>query len=113
MKCKKCNAEIPNDSRFCVVCGIKIEKTPESPGKKVISDRHYSLEDIARQQEGKGTEIGVGTDVPEENEDQPLPPIGTNDSMRIEELLGPKSHSVSLAKSEPENRYNKFRIIVS
>ena len=34
MKCNKCNSNIPSDSEFCPICGIKIEEIEE---KKIIS----------------------------------------------------------------------------
>ena len=50
--CENCLAEIPGGSDFCIICGAKtgddfqntIVKKPE------MSDKHFSLEDIAKQQ---------------------------------------------------------------
>ena len=51
MLCKNCGGQIPDNSKFCVNCGIKIEAEREdATQKRVISDRHYSLEEIAAQQ---------------------------------------------------------------
>lgn len=52
MLCRNCGSQIPDNSKFCVNCGIKIED--EQAGvvqKRVISDKHYSLEEISAQQE--------------------------------------------------------------
>ena len=55
MLCKNCGSQIPDNSKFCVNCGTKIESGESSQQsspqpKKVISDKHYSLEEIAEQQ---------------------------------------------------------------
>ena len=94
MICSKCGAQIPDNSRFCIMCGNRIEQQyppyqpadatrqqpyqpigqPAQPaaqdtsvnifGVKSISDRHYSLEDIARQQEENKNEIGLASAPP-------------------------------------------------
>lgn len=61
MKCQKCGAMLPDNFKFCIKCGCKLETDvqPVQPqaaynpmqGKKPISDKHFSLEDIAKQQE--------------------------------------------------------------
>ncbi|MDD6490015.1 MAG: zinc ribbon domain-containing protein, partial [Clostridia bacterium] len=51
MFCTNCGGQVPDNSKFCVCCGVKIEN--EQTGvvpKRVISDKHYSLEEIAEQQ---------------------------------------------------------------
>ena len=102
MKCSKCGAQIPDNSRFCIMCGNKIEQqylpyqpadqVPQQPyqpmtqpvqpapaqaassvifGVKSISDRHYSLEDIARQQEENKNEIGLASAPPPKKKKKP------------------------------------------
>lgn len=51
MLCRNCGAENPNNNKFCVQCGTKFETAPASVDQqRIISDKHYSLEDIAKQQ---------------------------------------------------------------
>ena len=51
MLCRNCGAQIPDNSKFCVECGTKIETEQIGVDRqRVISDKHYSLEDIAKQQ---------------------------------------------------------------
>lgn len=68
MICNRCGAELPENSLFCFRCGNRLEQAPSQPqeqnsaspfGTKSISDRHYSLEDIARQQRESSNEIGL------------------------------------------------------
>ena len=97
MICSKCGAQIPDNSRFCIMCGNKIEQqyppyqplsSPAQPqpaqdsssnifGVKSISDRHYSLEDIARQQEENKNEIGLASapPAPKKKKKKKRPPV--------------------------------------
>ena len=93
MKCKNCMAEIPDNAEFCIFCGAKVNKNnsdgadsaekSSSSGKKVISDRHYSLEEIANQQNNSGNENGVGNDKPDDDPSTYLPPIGASDHTEV------------------------------
>ena len=89
MICNKCGTDNPDRSNFCIRCGNRLSppaqpQTPntfippsppppppqqqqsESPfGGKKISDRHYTLEDIARQQAESNNEIGLASAPPE------------------------------------------------
>ncbi len=147
MICNKCGAQISDESKFCIMCGSKIEKqqyppyqpmqqtvqqpyqpitqpsAPSSPpqdtsanifGVKSISDRHYSLEDIARQQEENKNEIGLASAPPDKPKkkkkkrtppEAALPPIGAKDTMEAKEEHGrePSAH-VSLKKETPSDK---------
>ena len=51
MLCRNCGAENPNNNKFCVQCGAKLQIEQASVNQqRVISDKHYSLEDISKQQ---------------------------------------------------------------
>lgn len=42
MKCPKCGAEIPNDSKFCAFCGSSVEMPPtqtEPPAEELKGDQ--------------------------------------------------------------------------
>ena len=113
MICNKCGTDVPAYSKFCIRCGNRLVPAdavapqqpsqsappPEKPkpassgspfGGKQISDRHYSLEDIARQQEESNNSIGLPSAPPDRNRkkrrrqpDAALPPVGTSDSMEL------------------------------
>ncbi len=52
MLCRNCGAENPDNGKFCTLCGAKIGEEPVCVNQqRTISDRHYSLEEISRQQE--------------------------------------------------------------
>lgn len=88
MQCQKCGASLPDHYKFCIRCGNKIavnEAQPQPPynpaaGQQQATGKHFSLEDIARQQEEK-KDIGFSStpsSLPEEqnyenegNEDNP------------------------------------------
>ncbi len=88
MICNKCGTDVPDYCKFCIRCGNRLrpdepvqpsapaapvqpasaQPTPPTPppasannpfGAKQISGRHYSLEDIARQQEESSNAIGL------------------------------------------------------
>ena len=44
VKCEKCGAEVPNESKFCLNCGNPIDKS---------APRHFSLEEISNQQQAQ------------------------------------------------------------
>ena len=50
--CESCSAEIPNGSDFCIICGAKTGDVFQNTivKKTEMSDKHFSLEDIAKQQ---------------------------------------------------------------
>lgn len=68
MKCQKCGTMLPDNFKFCIKCGNKLttdtqpgQAAPETvQGKPHISERHFSLEDIAHQQEEKN-DIGFSS----------------------------------------------------
>ena len=51
MICKNCSSEIPVGSEFCIICGAKADEDFKNTivKKTEISDKHFSLEDIAKQ----------------------------------------------------------------
>ncbi len=82
MKCIKCGAMLPDTVKFCIMCGNKMEPAGQAPMQpqqqpisqpqpqrqgsteangRSISEKHYSLEDIARQQEMNKNEIGLAS----------------------------------------------------
>lgn len=60
--CSKCGAEVPENYKFCTRCGNKIEVVTQAQNNTQSAGRHFSLEDIARQQEEKH-DIGFGSSV--------------------------------------------------
>ncbi len=120
MICNKCGTDIPDHAKFCIRCGNRLQpdipsgtaavpgssvspqaeppKTTSSGspfGTKTISDRHYSLEDIARQQAESNNEIGLASAPPRRSgkskkrrhaPETALPPIGASDSMELNDL---------------------------
>lgn len=132
MICNKCGTDVPAYSKFCIRCGNRLVPAdavapqqpsqsappPEKPkpassgspfGGKQISDRHYSLEDIARQQEESNNSIGLPSAPPDRNRkkrrrqpDAALPPVGTSDSM---ELNAGSSAGTSSAAQQPSDVY--------
>lgn len=130
MICNKCGTDVPAYSKFCIRCGNRLVPAdavapqqpsqsappPEKPkpassgspfGGKQISDRHYSLEEIARQQEESNNSIGLPSAPPDRNRkkrrrqpDAALPPVGTSDSM---ELNAGSSAGTSSAAQQPSD----------
>ncbi len=122
MNCNKCGAELPENSLFCFRCGNKLEQAPSKPeekkssspfGTKTISDRHYSLEDIARQQREKEAETGFDlSEAPrrkkkkrQDSEESQLPSIGSSDKMSID-ALGLLSAGQESAPAQQEQQEN-------
>ncbi len=83
--CSKCGAEVPNNYKFCTRCGNKLEtsvqQTQQTQDNGQPAGKHFSLEDIARQQEekhdigfgpavGKLEEESYNDETDEENEDE-------------------------------------------
>ncbi len=69
MICGKCGASLPEMAKFCVMCGNRLDmpvqeqpmkrefNTGYTTGFSTISDKHYSLEEIAQQQTGDLSEM--------------------------------------------------------
>ena len=83
--CIKCGAEVPENYKFCTRCGNKLEtsvqQTQQTQDNGQPAGKHFSLEDIARQQEekhdigfgpavGKLEEESYNDETDEENEDE-------------------------------------------
>lgn len=123
MICNKCGTDVPEHSTFCIRCGNRLRgdtagsttpsnasgaapapSQPQQPkpsssgspfGTKTISDRHYTLEDIARQQAESNNEIGLASAPPRRSgkskkrrhaPEAALPPIGSSDDINMDEL---------------------------
>lgn len=142
MFCQHCGAEIPDNGNFCFICGARVQRpagnapkpqpqpqpqpqpmsqpqpqqaSSSAFGTKTISDRHYSLEDIARQQQENKNEIGLASAPPRPQkrkksaagnsgrQETSLPPIGASDSMQLDNLEQMLSAaSAGAAASQPE-----------
>ena len=83
MRCKKCNSELPENSKFCFICGARVEPEKADQQKKEIFDRHYSLEEIAAEQNESANNMGVGADTPDDDPSTYLPPIGSKEHTEI------------------------------
>lgn len=60
--CSQCGAEIAENQKFCTACGNKIDAVQQARADTQSGARHFSLADIARQQEEKN-DIGFGSSV--------------------------------------------------
>ena len=133
MICNKCGTDVPDHSNFCVRCGNRLRPetavpnmpAPQQPqqspqpaakpqssstpfGGRQISDKHYSLEDIARQQAESNNEIGLASAPPDRGRkpkkrrrppEAALPPIGSSDDMDMNALKDSPSQPTPPAPS--------------
>ena len=75
VKCEKCGAEVPNESKFCLNCGNPIDKS---------APRHFSLEEISNQQQAQeNSAFSITPDTPDDDPETYLPPIGAKEHSEI------------------------------
>ena len=75
LKCEKCGATVPNESRFCLNCGNRMDSS---------APKHFSLDEIARQQqEQESGAFSITPEVPDDDPDSYLPPIGAKEHSEI------------------------------
>ena len=75
VKCEKCGAEVPNESKFCLNCGNPIDKS---------APRHFSLEEISSQQQAQeNSAFSITPDTPDDDPETYLPPIGAKEHSEI------------------------------
>ena len=75
VKCEKCGAAVPNESKFCLHCGSPIDKS---------APRHFSLEEIAGQQQAQeNSAFSITPDTPDDDPETYLPPIGAKEHSEI------------------------------
>ena len=75
LKCEKCGANVPNESKFCLNCGNRIDDS---------SPKHFSLDEIARQQQmQEDSAFSITPEVPDDDPESYLPPIGAKEHQEI------------------------------
>ncbi len=75
VKCEKCGATVPNESKFCLNCGSPIDSS---------APRHFSLEEIAGQQQAQeNSAFSITPDTPDDDPETYLPPIGAKEHSEI------------------------------
>ncbi len=75
VKCEKCGATVPNESKFCLNCGNRIDSS---------SPKHFSLDEIARQQQmQEDSAFSITPEVPDDDPESYLPPIGAKEHQEI------------------------------
>ena len=75
VKCEKCGANVPNESKFCLNCGNRIDTS---------SPKHFSLDEIARQQQmQEDSAFSITPEVPDDDPESYLPPIGAKEHQEI------------------------------
>ena len=75
LKCEKCGATVPNESKFCLNCGNRIDSS---------APKHFSLDEIARQQEEQESSgFSITPEVPDDDPESYLPPIGAKEHSEI------------------------------
>ena len=75
LKCEKCGATVPNESKFCLNCGNRMDSS---------APKHFSLDEIARQQqEQESGAFSITPEVPDDDPDSYLPPIGAKEHSEI------------------------------
>ena len=75
LKCEKCGSNVPNESKFCLNCGNRIDSS---------APKHFSLDEIARQQqEQESSSFSITPEVPDDDPESYLPPIGAKEHSEI------------------------------
>ena len=75
LKCEKCGSNVPNESKFCLNCGNRIDSS---------APKHFSLDEIARQQqEQESNAFSITPEVPDDDPESYLPPIGAKEHSEI------------------------------
>ncbi len=75
IKCEKCGATVPVESKFCLNCGNKIDSN---------APKYFSLEEIARQQQAQeNSAFSITPDTPDDDPESYLPPIGAKEHSEI------------------------------
>ena len=75
LKCEKCGATVPNESKFCLNCGNRMDSS---------APKHFSLDEIARQQqEQESGAFSITPEVPDDDPESYLPPIGAKEHSEI------------------------------
>ena len=76
IKCEKCGAVVPVESKFCLNCGSKIDSN---------APKHFSLEEISRQQQAQeNSAFSITPDTPDDDPETYLPPIGAKEHSEIQ-----------------------------
>ena len=75
LKCEKCGANVPNESKFCLNCGNRIDSS---------APKHFSLDEIAHQQQmQEDSAFSITPDIPDDDPESYLPPIGAKEHSEI------------------------------
>ena len=86
LQCLNCGTIMPYSYEYCLACGAKVDRSGPFVIGRDTTDRHFSLEDIARQSESMLNQ-GVGDEA--EPADDTLPPIGSRERADLSQLRIP------------------------